>query len=143
MGFTEYRVPIKAAKILIISCLCSLTVHGAWAEEKPPAQPASAWSVKTEFGGFDITLSPDAAQVSGLAVRLAGFSCGPVCVTGSMEAESRDMWPIENNCFHARTNIGIYDLVLTGTIDKTGKSACGTWSINAAGTICTGSWETD
>jgi hypothetical protein len=144
MGLTEYLTTISFIKVLILSCVCSLAFESARAEDELSVQPApAAWSVQTEFGGFDISPDPDFTQIAGLTVRLAGYSCGGTCVTGNIQADSRDMWPIENNRFQVRTSLGIYEIVLSGIIDKAGKSACGTWSIKAAGTVCSGSWKTD
>jgi len=120
-----------------------LAAAGAHAEEPPVQAAAPAWSVQTEFGGFDFSADPGFTRIAGLAVRFAGYSCGPVSVAGSIQAESRGMWPIEDNRFEARTNLGIYEIVLSGMIDKAGKRAHGTWIINAAGTVCSGSWNTD
>jgi len=123
--------------------MCPLVLADAHAQEFPVQTATPAWSVRTEFGGFDFLPDPGFTQIAGLAVRFAGYTCGGVSVAGSIQADSRNMWPIEDNRFQARTNLGIYEIVLSGTIDRDGKSAHGTWSINAAGTICSGSWNTD
>ena len=144
MGLAEYRIPIIEVMLVILSCACS----PAAADSRPangmhPEDAPAAWSVRTEFGGFDISFDPGLTQVACLTVRLDGYSCGGVSVKGHIQADSRNMWPIEDNRFRACTSLGIYEIVLTGTIGGDGKSAHGTWSIGAAGTTCSGAWKTD
>lgn len=141
---TEYRIPVSIVKLIILSCMCTLAAASARAEDGLPAQAAvPAWSVRTEFGGFDISLDPGFSHVASLAVHLAGYSCGGVSVAGDIRADSRNAWPITDDRFQARTSLGIYEVVLSGTIDEARKSATGTWSIRAAGTACSGAWKTD
>jgi hypothetical protein len=144
MGLTGYRTPIIAVMLVILSCACPLAIADARAGNGMPLEAAAAaWSVRTEFGGFDISLDPGLTQIACLTVHLDGYSCGGVSVKGHIQADSRNMWPIAGNRFRACTSLGIYEIVITGTIDGDGKSACGTWSVGAAGTTCSGAWKTD
>ncbi len=143
MGLTRYPIPVGSIELLVLSCMCPLVIADAHAEEFPVQATVPAWSARTEFGGFDFFPDPGFTQIVGLSVHFAGYLCGGVRMTGNIRADGRNMWPIESNSFHARTNLGICEIVLSGMIDKAGKSARGTWSINASGTICSGSWETD
>jgi hypothetical protein len=101
----------------------------------------SVWKAVTEFGGFDLEISPDFSRVMYLGLHLEKFECGGITITGDINAESRNIWPIVNNQFDINTNLGIYQIIICGVFDVSRKRLCGTWEIHSGGTTCSGMWE--
>lgn len=107
----------------------------------PNMDTPSVWKADTEFGGFDLEISPDFSRVMYLSLHLEKFECGSITITGDINAESRNIWPILNNRFDINTNLGIYQIIICGVFDTSRKRLCGTWEIHSAGTTCSGMWE--
>ncbi|HHO75265.1 MAG TPA: hypothetical protein ENN05_02415 [Deltaproteobacteria bacterium] len=76
-------------------------------------------------------------------MRLEGYRCGGITITGDIHAESRDVWPVVHNRFEIDTNLGIYQVVICGVVDDARREICGSWQIHSAGTICSGEWKSD
>ena len=127
---------------LITLCvvLCSVSTLGS-AQSLPANDRSVAWKTETEFGGFDFTLSPDLTHISHLSVRLEQYSCGGLTVTGDINSESRDIWPIVDDRFEIDTNLGVYRIIIYGVFDKARLHVHGTWQILFAGTTCSGNWR--
>ncbi len=127
--------------VLITLCvfLCSVFTLGS-AQSLPANDRSFVWKTETEFGGFDFTLGQDLTHISHLSVRLERYSCGGLTVTGDINVESRDIWPIVDDRFEIDTNLGVYRIIICGIFDNAHLHVHGTWEILFAGTTCSGNW---
>lgn len=128
--------------VLITLCVVLYNVSTIGSAESIPVNDRLlTWSAETEFGGFDITLSPDLTYITYLSVRLEQYRCGGLTVTGDINAESRDIWPIVDDMFEIDTNLGVYRIIICGVFDHACMHVHGTWQILFAGTTCSGDWK--
>ena len=133
----RYGLPVLFVLTAVFSALSSLDS----AESLPDRGSSDAWVVETEFGGFEITFSHDFTQVIKLSLWLEQHLCGGITVSGDIQAESRNIWPIVNNQFQTDTNLGIYRISICGVFDDARSQLCGTWQIRSAGKTCAGEWK--
>jgi len=128
--------------IMIVACFffASSSLQGS-AGFLSDEERSVMWAVETEFGGFEIIVSPDLNRVIYLSLRLEDYQCGGITVSGDIHAESRNIWPIVNNQFEADTNLGIYQIIISGGFNGDRTKISGEWEIHAAGTACSGTWE--
>jgi len=97
--------------------------------------------VSTDFGGFKLEMNPDFSRITCLCAQLEDYQCGGITVTGRITAQSRGLWPIINDQFEADINLGIYKLVISGVFNNDHTKIFGKWDIYAAGSMCSGTWE--
>ena len=132
--------------VTLILCMFIFTLESS-AEFPDLENPSSgrdiitSLSINTEFGGFNLEISPDFSRISLISARLENFKCGGITVTGDITAQSIDFWPIVNNQFEADTNLGIYKISISGVFNSDRTKICGTWAIYAVGNTCSGTWE--
>lgn len=132
--------------VILILCVFMLTSMSSAASLEPEVSSSnqdtiSLLSVNTEFGGFDLEISQDFSHITFIAARLENYRCGGITVTGLIKAQSMDIWPIVNNQFDVDTSLGIYKIFISGVFNGDRTRICGTWEIYAAGTTCSGTWE--
>ncbi len=132
-----------AACMLILAVSAASFAVSAPDEDVPAAgeDKVQVRTVQTEFGGFDLAFSPDYLRVTGLSLRLDRFPCGGTTMTGSIHAENRGLWSIENNRFEVETNLGVFQIIISGAFDDSSTDLSGTWEIHSAGATCSGAWN--
>ena len=99
------------------------------------------FSLSTEFGSFEFRVSTDFTRVTCLAVHVEQFQCGGITLTGDIQAQSRDIWPIVNNQFETDINLGIYRVIICGVFYNAYGTVCGTWKVHSTDTTCSGVWK--
>ncbi len=108
------------------------------------AQPQSGdWTCQTDFGELVFTVNPNGTHITKLIITFSSFTCGGVTQSGTITISTSPGWPISNNQFNIEVDINYpnISMTITGTFSGTGDQASGTWSVNAYGTICSGSWD--
>ena len=147
IGFMRYMIVRVLFRRSVLPVLITLSVVFSAVSSQGPADylPANdrsvTWKAVTEFGGFDITLSPDLSHITYISLRLERYRCGGLTITGDINAESRDIWPIVDNTFEIDTNLGVYRIIICGVFDDAGMQVYGAWQIHFAGKTCSGDWQ--
>ena len=112
---------------------------------KGGSQPKSGdWQVQTDFGEFIFTVNNDGTLITKLVITFSNFSCGGIRQNGTISSEQSPGWSISNSKFTIEKSVnptGSITLTITGTFDKSGEKASGTWKVNVSGTDCSGAWD--
>ena len=108
-------------------------------------QPRSGdWQVQTDFGNFIFTVNSGGTLITKLVTTFSNYSCGGITQNGTITTEQSPGWSISNSQFTIEKSVnptGSITITISGTFDKSGEKASGTWDINVAGTNCSGNWE--
>jgi len=127
--------------LLSLGMFMPVSLLSAAATVPADSSELSRVSVSSEFGGFDLEISPNFRQITLFSVRLEEYRCGGITVTGQINAQGMDIWPVVNNQFNVDVSLGIYKIIISGVINSDRTGVCGTWVIEATGTTCSGTWE--
>jgi hypothetical protein len=109
---------------------------------KPPA--AGDWVATTDYGKLVFTVDATGTKITKMSYQFSNWTCGPGTVSGSITASAS--WPITDNKISIDDDLSTSpngtDLMSTsGTYSATDQKFTGTWSEDAYGNKCSGSWE--
>jgi len=135
--FKRYGLPV----LIMLSVMSFALSSHALAEPLSGKERSFSWVADTEFGGFEITVNHDFTRVITLSLWLQQHLCGGITVSGDIQAESRNIWPIVHNRFRTDTNLGIYRIIICGVFDDAHTQSSGTWEIRSGETTCSGEWK--
>lgn len=124
----------------------------ATATPAPTPTPAGSaawsgeWSAPTDFGQLGFTVNPEGTAITKFVLDFSEFECGSVTTSGDVTLEALDptLWPIAEGRFSAEFDVGFESKdhwTIGGEFDEMGSYASGTWGVDQAGTICSGTWE--
>jgi hypothetical protein len=142
-NFTDVLIiKLFAMKRIILFLFFSTAILMSCEKEGPPR--AGDWNVTTDFGKFVLTVNSDGSYITKLAITFSGYSCGGITQSGTVTISSSPGWSISKGKFNISNSIdpqGNVTLTINGTFSKSGEEASGSWSLNAYGTNCSGSWD--
>jgi len=133
---------------LLFGCGVGSTTNPPVATNPPPAaaKPPAAgdWVASTDYGKLVFTVDATGTKITKMSYQFSNWGCGPGTVSGSITASAS--WPISDNKFSIDDNLssspnGNDTMSTSGTYNPTTQKFAGTWSEDAYGNNCSGSWE--
>jgi len=104
------------------------------------------WNASTDFGDLKFTVNADGTAVTEVSYVFSSWTCGSATRSGTIKVTNASGWPITDRQFTIENDLNPDPLLsemmtITGTFDRSGNKASGTWEADLDDAVCSGTWQ--